>query len=130
MRRTVLLRLIALAVAVAAIAAVALVAYNFGTSHAVAMPYMRGAPVRGFVDGMSYYWPGFGLFGLLGFVVIGLLFFWLLAALLSPGGGGRMPVGPATGDMERLRELSEMHDRSQLTDEEFSAAKRKLLGLS
>jgi hypothetical protein len=90
---------------------------------------MRGAPVRGFVDGMGYYWPEFGLFGLLGFVVIGLLFFWLLAALLSPAGGGRTPIGPAAGDVERLRELSHMHDKSQLTDEEFAAAKRKLLGM-
>jgi hypothetical protein len=31
--------------------------------------------------------------------------------------------------VDRLRELSELHDRGSLTDEEFAAAKRKLLGL-
>jgi len=32
-------------------------------------------------------------------------------------------------DVARLRELSELHDNRKLTDEEFAAAKRKLLGL-
>jgi hypothetical protein len=31
--------------------------------------------------------------------------------------------------VERLRELSDMHSSGQLNDEEFAAAKRKLLGL-
>jgi hypothetical protein len=31
--------------------------------------------------------------------------------------------------VERLRELSAMHTQGLLTDDEFSAAKRKLLGL-
>jgi hypothetical protein len=129
MRRTVLLRLTALVVAVGAIAIVGVAAYTFGVNHASGPGMMRGMSFRGFGDGMGYYWPGVGLFGLLGFVVIGLLFFWLLAALLSPAGGGRAPIGPATGDLERLRELSDMHTNGKLNDEEFTAAKRKLLGL-
>jgi hypothetical protein len=78
---------------------------------------------------MGNYGPGAGLFGLVVVVVIGLLLFWLLAALLSPDGGGRRPVGPAAGDVERLRELSDLHTAGKLTDDEFAAAKRKLLGL-
>jgi hypothetical protein len=31
--------------------------------------------------------------------------------------------------MEQLRELSDLHSNGQLTDEEFTAAKRKILGL-
>jgi len=65
----------------------------------------------------------------LALVLIGLLFFWLLAAILTPSRGGTRTDAPAPGDLERLRELSDMHDRGQLTDEEFGAAKRKLLGL-
>jgi uncharacterized membrane protein len=80
------------------------------------------------------YGAGFGLFGLLGFILVGLLVFWLIAAIVSPDGRSRGPVGtapgaPAAGDFDRLRELSEMHTRGELTDEEFTAAKRKILGL-
>jgi hypothetical protein len=31
--------------------------------------------------------------------------------------------------VERLRELSDMHAQGHLTDDEFAAAKRKILGL-
>jgi Short C-terminal domain len=131
MRRTVLIRLIALLVAIAAVIVVGVVAYNFGVNNSgngnVLGP--RG-PFRGeMMVGWGAWGPGFGLFGLVCFVLIGLLFFWLLAALLSPDGGGRRSVGPASGDTERLRELSDLHTAGKLTDEEFAAAKRKLLGL-
>ncbi len=77
---------------------------------------------------------GFGLFGLLGCILVGLLVFWLIAAIVFPDGRSRGPVGtspgaPAAGDVDRLREISEMHTRGELTDEEFTAAKRKILGL-
>jgi uncharacterized membrane protein len=78
---------------------------------------------------------GAGLVWLVGCVVIGVLFVWLLAAILAPGRGGSSPAGLAgsssstVGDVEKLHDLSEMHAQGRLTDEEFTAAKRKLLGL-
>jgi hypothetical protein len=39
------------------------------------------------------------------------------------------PVTPDGGGVEALRELATMHTQGHLTDEEFAAAKRKLLGL-
>jgi uncharacterized membrane protein len=129
MKRTVLLRLVALLIAVVAVVAVAAIAYHFGTTHASGTPVVRGMPSRGYGGEMGYYGAGFGLFGLLGLVLIGLLFFWLLAALLSPDRGGPRSIAPAAGDLDRLSQLSEMHDQGKLTDDEFAAAKRKLLGL-
>ena len=131
MKRTVLLRLTALVVALAAIAAVAFVAYHFGANNAPGTPMMRVVPMRGRMFGWGGFGgdPGLGLFGLIVLVGVGLLFVWLLAALMSPNRGGAGSVGPATGDMERLSQLSAMHDAGKLTDDEFAAAKRKLLGL-
>jgi uncharacterized membrane protein len=127
MKRTVLLRLVALLVAIAAVVVVAAIAYHVGTTHASGAPVMRGMPFRGNVGGMGYY--GSGLLGLVGFVLVGLLFVWLLAALLSPDRGGPRVIAPAAGDLDRLHQLSELHDQGKLTDDEFTAAKRKLLGL-
>jgi hypothetical protein len=75
------------------------------------------------------YAPGIGLLGLLGFVVVGLLVFWLLITLVTPNSGAPGSAAPTTGDLERLRELSDLHTAGKLTDEEFTAAKRKVLGL-
>jgi uncharacterized membrane protein len=66
---------------------------------------------------------------LIGIVLLAVLFFWLLAAMLSPDRGRAAGQTVAAGDVDRLRELSELHTAGSLTDEEFSAAKRKLLGL-
>jgi len=42
----------------------------------------------------------------------------------------RAPRAPAVTDgIDRLRDLAAMHEKGQLTDEEFTAAKRRLLGL-
>jgi hypothetical protein len=128
MRRNVLRLLAGLAIVLVAAAVVGVVAYYLG-SNVSGGPMMRGVPGRGFAEGHDAYWPGLGLLGLLGCVLIGVLVFWLLAALLSPDRGGSSPTGSATGDVERLRELSAMHTQGLLTDDEFAAAKRKLLGL-
>lgn len=128
MRRTVIRRLAALAVVVAALAVVAIVAYNVGSGHQAGPFGMRGIGSRG--DGMGWgYGPGYGILGLLGFVLVGVLAFWLVAAVISSGGRANGPAGPAPADVERLRELSEMHTRGELTDDEFTTAKRKLLGM-
>ena len=128
MNRTVLPRLAALVIALLAIAAVIVVAYHFGVTNANGGPIGRVFPMRGRMGGFGGD-PGMGLVGLIVVVGVGLLFFWLLAALLSPNRGGASSVAPATGDMERLSQLSAMHDAGKLTDDEFTAAKRKLLGL-
>ena len=128
MNRTAIRRLAVLVVFVAALAAVALVAYAVGTSHPSGLFGMRGTGLRG--DGMDWgSGTGYGILGLLGFVLVGVLVLWLVAAVASPGSGGSAPAGPAPADVERLRELSEMHTRGELTDDEFTAAKRKLLGM-
>jgi hypothetical protein len=129
MNRTVLRRLGALVVALAVVAVVGVAAYQAGTGHMLgSQPLMRGAPFRGLGEGMGYA-PGFGLLGLLGFAVVGLLVFWLLITLVTQNGGAPRSATPTTGDLERLRELSDLHTAGKLTDEEFTAAKRKVLGL-
>ena len=125
-------RLAALLILVAAVVVVAIGAFAIG-AHNGSGGFGRGMMTRGFGMGWGY-GPGIGLFGLVGFVLVGLLFFWLIAAILSPDGRPRGPVSgqphaPAPGDFDRLRELSEMHTRGELTEEEFTAAKRKILGL-
>jgi Short C-terminal domain len=129
MKRTTLLRALAVGViALAAVVVVGFVAYRFGVTSSPNTPMMRGMPVRGYFDARGGE-LGIGLFGLVSLIAIGLLFLWLVGALLSPYRGGPSSTGSAAGDMERLRELSEMHDGGKLTDDEFTAAKRKLLGL-
>lgn len=128
MKRTSLRRLTGLVIVLAAIAIIGVVAYHFGVTNAPGSTPLRGMPLHRDYGGWGY-GPGFGLFGLLGLVLIGLLVFWLLVAFLAPNGGGSRPAGSNTGDLDRLRELTDMHARQELTDEEFTAAKRKLLGL-
>jgi len=129
MNRTALRRLAALVVALAVVVVVGVVAYQVGTGNAFGShPMMRGISFRGFGGGMGYA-PGIGLFGLLGFVAVGLLVLWLLAARLAPDNGGSKAAAPTAGDLERLRELADLHTAGKLTDEEFTVAKRKLLGL-
>jgi hypothetical protein len=128
MNRTALIRLAALLIAIATIAAVGIVAYNYGMTNSAGGPELRGMPMHGRMLGWGHE-PGIELFGLVALVAVGLLLVWLLAALMSPNRGGPTTAGPAAGDLERLNELSAMHDQGKLTDEEFTAAKRKLLGL-
>ena len=133
MNRTVLARLIALLIAVAAVVVVGAVAYHFGVTNSTAGPAIRVMPFRGRMMGWGD-GSGAGLVWLVGLVVIGLLFVWLLAAILSPGRGGPNQAGtagstgPAAG-VDTLKDLSDLHEQGRLTDEEFTAAKRKLLGL-
>ena len=123
-------RFLWLVVAVAVVAVVAGLAYTVGNSNAHGTTFMPMRPFgRGFV-GDGYGWPGVGLLGLAGMVLFVLLIVWIIGAVI--GGPARNPGSsppPEAGSVERLRELSDMHSNGQLTDEEFAAAKRKLLGL-
>ena len=87
----------------------------------------EAGPMRGVV----FRYPGSGLLGFLGpLVLVGLGVAFVLLLVREPG---RPTLPPASHDgaagLDRLRELATMHERGQLTDEEFAAAKRKLLGL-
>jgi uncharacterized membrane protein len=120
-------RLIWLVLGVAALLAVAAVAYAVGAGAGYSGPFVvrRGYDMAGWSGAP---WWGIGPVLIVVFVVI------VLFVLLF-GGSDRSsrttPPGSAgtTHDVDRLRELAEMHDRGQLNDEEFAAAKRKILGI-
>jgi len=134
MNRTVLVRLAALLVAIVVIVGVGALAYHAGVDNSTAGPAIRVMPFRGRMMGWGD-GSGAGILWLAGVVVVGLLFVWLLAALLSPGRSGSNPAGhagvtgTAAGELDTLKSLSDLHAQGRLTDEEFTAAKRKLLGL-
>ncbi len=128
MKSTVVRRLAILVIVLAALAAVAVIAYQLGANNNNE-PAFRGGLFRGGMMGGWGYGAGAGLFGLIGVVLVGVLVVWVFAAVVSHESGSRGPAAPAPGDLDRLTALSEMHSRGELTDEEFSAAKRKLLGL-
>jgi len=123
-------RLLWVVVVLAVVAVAAGLAYTVGTSNAHGTAFMPMRPFsRGFVSD-GYGWPGIGLLGFAGMVLFVLLIVWLIgAAIGGPARDAGASRPPESGSVEKLRELSDMHSSGQLTDEEFSAAKRKLLGL-
>jgi uncharacterized membrane protein len=116
--------LVILVIVLVAIVAAA-VAYNVGVGHpagtTVIGPFGRGG--RGFMMAGGYGW-----FGLLPLVAIG-LFIGLVLLLIT--GGSNAPQRPVSGPdpVDRLKELADLHAAGSLSDEEFAAAKRRLLGL-
>lgn len=115
-----------------------------------------GMPMHGLFLGWGG--RGWGLLALLGLAALVALGIGVLAALLRqpsapppqwpapptapPGTGPGAPAGgpappasvvpppaPAPDDLTRLQALVDLHERGVLTDEEFAAAKRRLLGL-
>lgn len=132
MNRTLVGRLVVLVVGLTAIAVVGVAAYNVGMAHASGFhPMMRGTPLRDLGDGMGY-WPGIGLVGFAGFVLVAAVVYWLLTRRPSnePLAAPTPPTaGPTAADLERLTQLASLHTAGKLTDEEFTAAKRKILSL-
>jgi uncharacterized membrane protein len=131
MNRKVVWRLIGLVVVIAAVAAVGVVAYNYGINaghNGTTQPLF--GPLRG-TGRMVGFGLGYGLLGLFPVVVFGLLLVGLFAVLFAqpahPAPSSQQNV-PGTG-VDGLRELSEMRGRGELTDEEFTIAKKRLLGL-
>ena len=125
MNSSLLKRLLVALVAVVAVAAVAALAYAVGTNvHGDGYMYGIGpARMRG---GAGAYW--FDPLGLLALLALGALVVWFIVALVS-GSGGRPSDFAAPGGVEKLKELADLHERGALSDDEFTAAKRKLLGL-
>lgn len=127
MNRTGLRRFFWLIVGIAALAVVGVVAYSFGLAADHGTAHAAFGPVRG-----NYaYGPGFGAgpIALLAAILFGVVLVWLFVALISGPAGGLRPASTDPTGVDRLRELSEIHDKGALTDEEFTAAKRRLLGL-
>jgi uncharacterized membrane protein len=123
-------RLLWILAGLVAIVLVAAIAYRVGVAHnGGAVEFFGPRGFRGY--GMT--WAG-GWFGLVpGLLLLGVLIF-LFVVLISGAGSSRStmstpPAASTPGELDRLRELSEMHDRGALTDDEFTAAKHKLLGL-
>ena len=133
-----------IAVLVILLAAVALIAFGLGSA-AANRGFFDNMPMRGFVPRGQGAGPGAALGGLIWLLLLvglGLLFVVGLVKVLDernqpPGGSGQAPArppattfhAPVDDGIDRLRELAELHDRGKLTDEEFTAAKRRLLGL-
>jgi hypothetical protein len=131
MRATWAKRLLGVVIALAVIAVFAGLAYSLGASNGHGGAVMPMRPFGRQLVAGGYDWAGFGLLGLAGIVLLVLLSVWLIGALVSgPDRNlGRSVPPEAAGSVERLRELSDMHTAGQLTDEEFAAAKKQLLGL-
>lgn len=132
--------ILAIVVGLGVLAVVGVVAYNFGVNTGDGGHVVLGfGPMRGGVDyHMFGSGIGVGFWGLMLMVLVVIGIIWLLAVAF--GGWGhdhsghpQAPMagqGPAAGDgLDKLSELSAMHDKGALTDEEFTAAKRRLLGL-
>jgi uncharacterized membrane protein len=100
------------------------VGYRLGVAHGGGV---NAAALRGF----GFRPPGIGLLGLLGpLVLVGLAVTFVVLLVREPARPSAPTERRDGGDgVDRLRELATMHTQGQLTDEEFAAAKRKLLGL-
>ncbi len=131
MKRNGLWGLLLIVAGLVVLAVVGVVAYNVGVNagnnggQVVLGPMMRG--YRGDYFGMDAgWWWGIVPALILGFVVVCVL----VALFAGPTRGAPATAsGPSGEGPAGLRELVELHDRGALTDEEFTAAKRKLLGL-
>jgi uncharacterized membrane protein len=131
MKRNGALAVLGIAVAGAALVAVGLIAYNLGVTnggdggHLAFGPMMRGYRGMEFGMGVGGWW------GIIPALLVGLVIVLVVVALLAGAGRGAPSpaLKPSSDPPSGLRELVEMHDRGALTEEEFAAAKRKLLGL-
>ena len=131
MKRKGALVLLGIVIAGAVLAAIGVIAYNVGATnggnggHVVFGPMMRGDRGAEFGMGVGGWW------GIIPALMLGLFIVLVVAALLAGAGRGTSSPAPtpSADPPSGLRELVEMHDRGALTDEEFAAAKRKLLGL-
>jgi uncharacterized membrane protein len=122
------------------VAAIAAVAYHFGSNGVQnSGPFMnrRGFGMMGSA-GAGWGWGWDVLPGLILVFVVIFVFVALITGIDRPAQYRSadpttpttpMPGAPATDDVARLRELADLHDRGGLTDDEFSAAKKKILGL-
>jgi hypothetical protein len=145
MRRKGALAVLGIVVAVAVLGAIGVVAYNMGVTNAGNGGHpVFGPMMRGYRGGFGMY-GGDWVWGIIPAILFVIVIFLVLVALLGgsgrgaatvPSGSAAAAAAPGTADPMTfadapagLRELVEMHDRGALTDDEFAAAKRKLLGM-
>jgi uncharacterized membrane protein len=127
MNRSGLRRLLWLIIGIAVLAVVGVVAYSFGVAASHGAAHTAVGPFRGnYAYALGF---GAGPFGLLAAVLFGFVLIWLFVALISGPAVGPHRESTDPAGVDRLRDLSEIHDKGALTDEEFTAAKRRLLGL-
>ncbi len=129
-------RLLWVTAAIVVIAIVAVGGYELGASRG-----SGGATVGPFFGHGYMMGSGYGLLGVLGSVLFVVLVVGLIAWIVAPprgfGAGSGYYGGPyprpgadqPPSGVEQLQTLADLHDRGQLSDEEFAAAKRRLLGL-
>jgi uncharacterized membrane protein len=119
-------RLLVILVIVLVAGVAVVVAYNVGVGHTAGAtfigPFARGG--RGFMMA-----GGFGWFGLLGPLVLIGLFVGLLVLVLRSAASSAQRPQPGPDPVDKLKELADLHAAGSLSDEEFAAAKRRLLGL-
>lgn len=119
-------RLLAILIVVLVAVVAAAVAYNVGVGHPAgttfAGPFGRGG--RGFMMA-----GGIGWFGFLGPLVAIGLFVGLVVLLLSAATSSAQRPPSSPDPVDKLKELAELHAAGSLSDEEFAAAKRRLLGM-
>jgi uncharacterized membrane protein len=117
-------RLAWIALVILLLVVVGAVGYRLGVAHGGGV---NAAALRGF----GFRYPGIGLLGLLRpLVLVGLAVTFVVLLVREPARPSAPPERrDGGGDVDRLRELATLHAQGQLTDEEFAAAKRKLLGL-
>jgi len=132
--------ILAIVVGLGVLAVVGVVAYNVGINASNGGHVVLGfGAMRGMVGGRVFGFGGVGLWGLILMVLVVIGIVWLLAVAFggwghdhsaSPTQPPMASQAPAAGEaLDKLSELSAMHDKGALTDEEFTAAKRRLLGL-
>ena len=128
-----------------ALVVVAVVAYSIGTTNGHGPDGIGVMSFRGMAFGRGWGWLGLLFPALL--VGLGVLFVLALVGeprrgappppsylppyppAYQPGDAGPMVPPPGDDGVTQLRQLAELHAQGHLTDEEFVAAKRKLLGL-
>lgn len=128
-RRRLLWILVVVLVAVVAGAVAYTVGLNNGRNGMMTIS-LPGRMGRGYLGDGSLGW-----FGFLGPLVLISLFVGLLVLIFAGSSASdrrpSLPAGdtPPTSGVDQLKELADLHARGALSDEEFTAAKRRLLGL-
>jgi hypothetical protein len=143
MKNRVAIAILAAVAGLAVLAGVGALAYRFGLNHADTgerIVFGNWRTMEGHMGAMNNGLLGWPIGLLVGLLIVGGIV-WLILTVAGgagrntppppppPGGQWAVTPGATTEGLDRLKELADLHDKKALTDEEFTAAKRKLLGL-